>query len=527
MKRVLFDARNNTTDSNEEENINEYGNKKINGAITKTVNINSNYIKEKGSEAVHQAKDKIKEQSNRIKDKYQIEKLNKENKNTNKIDIKNIAIKQNNPTIKNYIKPKAKLNSKIIKSNSEKIRILEKTMQNPTINKKQMLMQRANKIIKNSIANSKKMVKRIIRAIKLSIKAIIRAFNLLLGFLTGGLWIFAFIIIIICIIGMLVGSVYGIFFTGEDIGENQYTTISELVQELNQEYINKINQIQQENPYKEYDITGEKASWQDVIAVYTVKLSGGNNQQEVITMNEERSNLFKEIFWKMNEITFTKEEKSHEQLQLGWTSSEVVMVTETYLHIQINSKTAEQMAEEYQFTEEQKKQLQELKSSKYDDMWSSVIYGKRSGNSDIVKVASDQIGNIGGKPYWSWYGFNSRVEWCACFVSWCANECGYIDAGIIPKFSVCETEGVAWFKTCVQWKERGYEPQAGDIIFFDWKDKSTGIRDGKADHVGIVEYAENGRVHTIEGNTTDSCARRDYDFNSEDILGYGIPNYGK
>lgn len=242
---------------------------------------------------------------------------------------------------------------------------------------------------------------------------------------------------------------------------------------------------------------------------------------------EERANLFKEIFWKMNEVTFTKEEKSHEQLQLRWTSSEVVMVTETYLYIQINSKTAGQMAEEYQFTEEQKNQLQELKSSQYDDMWLSVIYEKGARNSDIVKVALDQIGNIGGQPYWSWYGFNSRVEWCVCLVSWCANECGYIDAGIIPKFSVCETEGVAWFKTCNQWKERGYQPQAGDIIFFDWKDKSTGIRDGKADHVGIVEYAENGRVHTIEGNTTDICARRDYDLNSEDILGYGIPNYGK
>lgn len=60
-------------------------------------------------------------------------------------------------------------------------------------------------------------------------------------------------------------------------------------------------------------------------------------------------------------------------------------------------------------------------NEKYASNWSSLIYG--TGNSDIVNVAISQIGNVGGEPYWSWYGFESRVEWCACFVSWCANEC--------------------------------------------------------------------------------------------------------
>ena len=59
------------------------------------------------------------------------------------------------------------------------------------------------------------------------------------------------------------------------------------------------------------------------------------------------------------------------------------------------------------------------------------------GNQAIVEVALTQLGNEGGQPYWSWYGFEGRVEWCACFVSWCANECGYIDTGVIPKFAGC------------------------------------------------------------------------------------------
>lgn len=87
-------------------------------------------------------------------------------------------------------------------------------------------------------------------------------------------------------------------------------------------------------------------------------------------------------------------------------------------------------------------------------------------NQAIVEVALTQLGNEGGQPYWSWYGFDGRVEWCACFVSWCANECGYIDAGVIPKFAGC-VWGVEWFRDRGLWQDNSYEPRPGDIIFFD------------------------------------------------------------
>ena len=140
----------------------------------------------------------------------------------------------------------------------------------------------------------------------------------------------------------------------------------------------------------------------------------------------------------------------------------------------------------------------------------------------IVEVAKKQIGNIGGQPFWSWYGYNSRVEWCACFVSWCANECGYIEAGIIPKFASCESEGVAWFKTCGLWQEKGYTQKSGDIIFFDWADSN----DGLADHVGIVSRVENGIIYTVEGNTRgDVCKENKYSIDSSVIRGFGTPAY--
>ena len=140
------------------------------------------------------------------------------------------------------------------------------------------------------------------------------------------------------------------------------------------------------------------------------------------------------------------------------------------------------------------------------------------GNQAIVEVALTQLGNEGGQPYWSWYGFDGRVEWCACFVSWCADQCGYIESGIIPKFSGC-VDGANWFKGNGQWQDRNYDPQAGDIIFFDWEG------DGETDHVGIVEKCENGVVYTVEGNSGDACRQKQYTVGSSSIYGYGVPAY--
>lgn len=136
----------------------------------------------------------------------------------------------------------------------------------------------------------------------------------------------------------------------------------------------------------------------------------------------------------------------------------------------------------------------------------------------IVEVAASQLGNVGGEPYWSWYGFTEHVEWCACFVSWCANQCGYLDAGILPKFCGC-TDGVQWFQSRGQWAGNTITPVSGMIIFFDWDGN------GVADHTGIVEKVENGRVYSIEGNTADSCRQCCYPLGHRKILGYGIPAY--
>ena len=144
------------------------------------------------------------------------------------------------------------------------------------------------------------------------------------------------------------------------------------------------------------------------------------------------------------------------------------------------------------------------------------VNGTRPGNQAVVDIAKSQVGNVGGQPYWSWYGFTSRVEWCACFVSWCYGQMGLSE----PRFAACQSQGIPWFQSHGQWGGRDYANIApGDAIFFDWD------LDGSADHVGIVVGTDGSRVYTVEGNSGDACKIKSYSLTYECIKGYGLMNW--
>ena len=145
-----------------------------------------------------------------------------------------------------------------------------------------------------------------------------------------------------------------------------------------------------------------------------------------------------------------------------------------------------------------------------------LVNGTRPGNTAVVDRAKSQVGNVGGQPYWSWYGFNSRVEWCACFVSWCYNQAGKSE----PRFAACQSQGIPWFQSHGQWGDRSYANIApGDAIFFDWD------LDGSADHVGLVIGTDGQRVYTVEGNSGDACKIKSYPLDYGCIKGYGLMNW--
>ena len=358
-------------------------------------------------------------------------------------------------------------------------------------------------------------------------KALLASLKALVTAIAAGGWIAILAIVMICLIGLIVASPFGIFFSGEDSGMGQ--TIPTVVREINQEYEGKLGEIESSAAHDRLKLSGSRALWPEVLAVYAVKTTtDSDDPQEVATMDDRKKGLLKEIFWAMNEISHRTETATTTQTVetddgKGNIIMEEVEVTATTLYITVTHKTADEMADIYNFTADQREMLAELLAEENSGMWSIVLYGIGTGSEKIVAVALSQIGNVGGEPYWSWYGFESRVDWCACFVSWCANECGYLDTGAIPRFANCST-GIRWFRERGLWQDGNYEPRPGDLIFFDWDDEDEG-QNGVANHVGIVEKVEDGIVYTVEGNSDNACRERQYTVGHYEIYGYGTPLY--
>lgn len=497
----------------------------------------------KGFEATKQNVSKAKDGIRTFKEKRAAQSLEKQgirttrNKGVKVAEQTQKTVKQSarstgKKTIKTVGKGSAKTAQKTVKTAERTAKTTVKTAQRTakaaqktaqaTVKTAQRAAQAARAAAKAAVVT----VKAIAKATALAIKAIIAGTKALIATIAAGGWVAVLVIIVICLIGMILGSVFGIFFSGEDSGTGM--SMQTVVQEINTEYDTKLQEEKNSVSYDVLEMSGSRAVWKEVLAVYSVKTNTDqDNPQEVATMDDGKKQLLKDIFWEMNQISSRTESKTETVITEtddghGNIVETESTVTQTYLYITVSHKTAEEMAAQYGFNEEQKGYLAELLADENNSLWSQVLYGITGGDGQIVTVALSLVGNVGGQPYWSWYGFNSRVEWCACFVSWCANECGYIDAGVIPKYAGC-VNGVQWFKDRGQWLDGSAEPAPGMIIFFDWADESG--QDGLSDHTGIVQKVENGKVYTVEGNSGDSCRVNEYSIGYYEILGYGAPAY--
>ena len=362
---------------------------------------------------------------------------------------------------------------------------------------------------------------RVQQIIKAVAQAMVKAVHSIGAALVGGMGGMLLVpLMVVLLVGGLLCSPLGIFFSGES---ESTMTLQQVMSELNTAFSDRITEIENANVHDDLRQDGQRPLWKDILTIYAVKTTTDpENPLDAVSMDEEHAEVLRSIFWDMTVIEFTTETYTEEMTVLVPTddsTDEDGMVEEnqtverTRLVISISGKTAQQMAEEYGFDEKQLGYVTELLSDEYSDLWASLSVPS-VGSDDIVAVALSQVGNVGGQPYWSWYGFSSRVEWCACFVSWCGEQCGYIESGALPKFSYCPT-GVEWFRSRGQWLDRNSIPPAGSVIFFDWGG------DGVADHVGIVEFCDGAYVYTIEGNSSDSCCRRSYPVGYYEIYGYG------
>ena len=479
--------------------------------------------------AGHQAADRISEPVKTLRqERGAVKTLDRGKKGIKTVDRGRKTVKQASSTAKGTIKTASKsiktaekTAKASIKTTQQAAKAAQRTAQ-ATARAARAAAHAARAAAKAAVTAAKVAAKATIAAVK----AIIAATKALIAAMAAGGWIAVLVIVIICLIGLLIGSCFGIFFSGEDSGSGY--TMQNVVQEINDDYQQQIDTTKANLSYDVLEMSGSRAVWPEVLAVYAVKTTTDpDNPQEVASIDDSKKAILTDIFWEMNQISSRTETKTETVITEtddghGNIVETETTVTQTYLYITVSHKTAEEMAAQYGFNEEQKEQLAELLAEENRSLWSAVLYGIYTEDGAIVSVALSQVGNVGGEPYWSWYGFSGRVEWCACFVSWCANECGYIDTGVIPKYAGC-VNGVQWFKDRGQWLDGSAEPATGMIIFFDWNDENG--QDGLSDHTGIVEKVENGRVYTIEGNSGDSVRQNSYPVGHYEVLGYGCPDF--
>ena len=377
----------------------------------------------------------------------------------------------------------------------------------------------AKSAAKQTAKATKKGTAKLAKAAEKAAVSAVKSIGALLG---GSAGLVAVLLVVIALASGLLLSPLGIFFAEDADSE---ITLQQVMAELNIEFSDRITEIEASNPHDDLRQDGQRPLWKEILTVYAVKTTTDpENPLDAVSMDEEHAEVLRSIFWDMTVIEFTTEPYTEEVTVLVPTEDstdedgmveETQTVERTRLVISISGKTAQQMAEEYGFDEKQLGYVTELLSEEYSDLWTSLSV-PGGGSDDIVAVALSQVGNVGGQPYWSWDGFSSRVEWCACFVSWCGDQCGYIESGVIPKHSYCPT-GVEWFRSRGQWQDRNSIPAPGSIIYFDWGG------DGVADHVGIVESCDGSTVYTIEGNANNACKQLSYAVGDRRILGYGAP----
>ena len=396
--------------------IEKKGVKTINKAVVQTERFKDNIVrtKEKAEETVSNDINSNEYASNKIKfatDRAFDESVNQFNKQGQKSFMKTKENYQKSKAkikqLKKKIKDKRKVKSTVkntktaIKTSKEVAKKTEKTAKETIKASK-----RATQIAKETAKRTAQGVKAAVKATVSAIKAIIAGTKALVAAIVAGGWVAVIVIIVICLVALMCSSIFGIFFSSQKTSANSIT-MNTVVAECNQEFSDKLQSIQDSNPHDDYVLEGSMASWKDVLTVYTIKQSNGVNQQDVMTIDDNKKNVIKQIFWDMNSLT--SEVKDEMVTEQGTNADEMPkQVQKKVLHIKINTKTLEQMKNDYHFSPAQNKQLAELTDNKYASLWNGVIYGATDSGEYVnwrqvgqswsnIKIGNTNstIGNIG------------------------------------------------------------------------------------------------------------------------------------
>lgn len=255
---------------------------------------------------------------------------------------------------------------------------------------------KAAQYMRETAREAAKLAKNSFKVLMKVIRGAIKAAESLVSAIIAGGWISVIVIIVLCLVGALAASFYGIFFSTEtsDSGMN----ISSVIQEINADYDNRIDELKSDE-YDRIEINGSKANWKDVLSIYAVKVTTDpDNPMEIATVDENKKSILSNIFWDMNSIDSKVETKTEtkETVTTDEYGNEIITtdeITVKVLTITISSKNADDMSKQYSFDDKQKEYLAELMNDSNDKLWASIIFST-GGNTNVdIDIGSLDFGN--------------------------------------------------------------------------------------------------------------------------------------
>lgn len=291
--------------------------------------------------------------SSAIKAVEKTEKTIKQSATSSRQKTIKFAGKEATKTAQKSVKTAEQTAKTAIKTSQQTAKAAQKTTQ-ATVKASQKAAQAAKQAAKATATTIKAAAKATVAAIK----AIIAAVKGLIAAIAAGGWVAVVVIIVLCLVGLIAGSVFGIFFSGEDSGTGM--SMQTVVQEINQEYDDRLEQEKNSVSYDVLEMSGSRAVWNYVLAVYSVKVNTDpDNPMEVATVDETKKQLLSDIFWEMNDISSRTKTKNHTEIEEsddghGNIVQTETTVTETFLYITVSHKTVDEMAAMYDFNQEQK-----------------------------------------------------------------------------------------------------------------------------------------------------------------------------
>lgn len=235
-------------------------------------------------------------------------------------------------------------------------------------------------------------------AVMAALKAAVAAMQSLAAAILAGGWVAVVIILLICLIALVMGSSYGIFFGVESTGSG--TSVSQAVRNLNQEYAENLQQISESVPHDRQEMTSNDGNfsinWQEVLAVFSAKVSGASDGEQVASLTDVQVDILRDILWEMNDVDYSTHTESHE-VEVTTTNDDgeeettTETVTETVLTITITHKTAAEMAGEYHFNSRQNEYLALMMQPDNQNLWAQLLGGLVTGGGQIITPDTDWV----------------------------------------------------------------------------------------------------------------------------------------